>query len=348
MLSNPLSRRADKTCGGRVVVESFDSRVLAGNRPQDPVRRNVPVYLPPSYDTCNRRYPTIYMLAGYSGTGLSYLNTQWRSRSLPEQLDALINSGRMEESIVVMADGMTRYGGSQYINSPATGRYQDFVAEETVQHIDVQFRTIPCRDARAVVGKSSGGYGALRLGMDRPDVFCAVACHSGDIYFEYCYFPTLPVAASSIARHGSLPAFLEQFESQPRLRQADFDAINTIASAAAYASASDGEGDGLGFLLPFDPVSGELRPDVWAHWLTQDPLRLCGHHVADLRSLRVLFIDVGSTDEYFLHLGGRLFHQRLLQLKVPHRYEEFEDGHRGTSYRYDVSLPALRKVLVSE
>jgi len=84
----------------------------------------------------------------------------------------------MQEAIVVMADGMNRYGGSQYVDSSATGRYQAFLADETVAFVDRTYRTfLVARRERC--GKSSGGYGALMAGMQRSDVFGAVACHSG-------------------------------------------------------------------------------------------------------------------------------------------------------------------------
>lgn len=332
---------------GRVVIETLESRLLIGNRPGDPTTRRIPVYLPPSYDASpSRRYPVIYLLAGYTGTGLSYLGYSCFSPTLPERIDAMIASGRMDETIVVMADAMTRYGGSQYLDSPATGPYQRFVAEETVAHVDMRFRTLPTREARAVAGKSSGGYGALRMALERGDVFSACACHSGDMYFEYAYLPDIPKAVNAFMPHGSLPAFMTHFEGQVKKRSADFALINMVAMAAAYSPAEDGsEGDGLGLHLPFDPATGALREDIWARWLRHDPVRMVDPHANALRALSLLYIDVGSHDEYHLHLGARILRGRLEALDIAHRYDEFPDGHRDTSYRYEVSLPALRAVL---
>lgn len=332
---------------GRIVIEVIESRVLAFNRAGDPATRRVPVYLPPSYDASpDRRYPVIYVLAGYSGTGLSYLSYQCFAPNLPERLDGLMASGRMGDAIVVMADGMTRYGGSQYIDSTATGPYQRFVAEETVAHIDARYRTIPTREGRAVAGKSSGGYGALRLAMERGDVFSACACHAGDMYFEYAYLPDIPKAVNVIVPFGSLLSYMEHFERIPKKRGADFTAINMIGMAAAYSAADDGgDGDGLGFWMPFDFETGALREHVWARWLTHDPIRLLDRHADALRALSLLYIDVGSQDEYNLQIGARIMRERLSARGIAHQYEEFTDGHRDTSYRYDVSLPTLRAVL---
>lgn len=332
---------------GRIVIEAIESRALTGNRAGDPAVRRIPVYLPPSYDASpDRRYPVIYMLAGYSGTGLSYLNYQCFTPNLPERLDGLVASERMAEAIVVMADGMTRYGGSQYIDSPATGPYQRFVADETVAHIDARYRTVPTREGRAVAGKSSGGYGALRLAMERGDVFSACACHAGDMYFEYAYLPDIPKAVNVIVPFGSLLSYMEHFEGIPKKRGADFTAINIIGMAAAYSPAEEGsDGDGLGFYLPFDFETGALREHVWTRWLAHDPIRMLDRHADALRALSLLYIDVGAQDEYNLQIGARVMRERLNRLGIAHQYEEFTDGHRDTSYRYDVSLPALRAVL---
>lgn len=328
---------------GRVVIDEFQSRLLEGNLPRDPSRRRLPVYLPPSYDSApERRYPAIYVLAGFSGAGMSYLNYQCWAPNLPERVDALITAGQMPEVIVVMPDAMTRFGGSQYVNSTATAPYQDYIADEVVSWVDATYRTLASPRSRAVVGKSSGGYGALVMGMQRADVFGAVGCHSGDMYFEYCYFPDIPKAVSAIGAHGALESWLDYFESIPRKRSQDFVAMNIVAMSAAY---SPHPGRPLGFDLPFDPSTGRLREDVWERWLQHDPLRMLEHCAVSLRSLRAIFIDVGNKDEYFLNLGARLFHQALGEREIVHRYEEFSDGHRDTSYRYGVSLPYLVSAL---
>src|SRR5262245_47109830 len=117
---------------GRVVVESFESPLLQGNAAGDPHVRRVPVYLPPSYDASpERRYPVVFVLTGFMGRGRMLLNDNPWSPSLDDRMDTLIESG-CPEMILVMPDCFTRYGGSQYVNSTATGRYQDHVVRELV------------------------------------------------------------------------------------------------------------------------------------------------------------------------------------------------------------------------
>src|SRR4029077_9019007 len=96
-----------------------------------------------------------------------------------ERLDRLVGSGRMGEAIVVAPDGFTRWGGGQYLDSSALGDYETYLVREVLPAIDARFRPRTGRDARAIGGKSSGGFGALTLAMRNPEAFAAVASHAG-------------------------------------------------------------------------------------------------------------------------------------------------------------------------
>ncbi|TMK17498.1 MAG: esterase, partial [Actinobacteria bacterium] len=200
---------------GRVVRPVLQSELLRGNRLGDPSDRVTPVYLPPSYDESpNRRYPMILAIVGFTGTGRMLLNEDWFEPTLADRVDALIDSGEMNEAIVVMPDGATRYGGSQYMDSAATGPYGRYTAVEVIAWADREFRTIPRREARGVFGKSSGGYGSFRMAVDYPEVFSAFACHSGDSAFEYCYMPEFPKALRYLWHKNTTPKrFLDAYRS---------------------------------------------------------------------------------------------------------------------------------------
>ena len=221
---------------GRVVIETIDSRVLQGNAMGDPKRRELPVYLPPGYDSDpGPRYPSAYVLAGFTGRGLNLLNDAWGDETLPQRLDRLINSGRMQPMIVAMPDCRTRLGGSQYINSSATGRYEDYLIEELIPFVDACFRTRADRAQRAVLGKSSGGYGAIIQAMRHPEVFGLAASHSGDLYFDWCYKPDFVTVAANLARYGGLKKFCDNVLTI-RPRNAVFHVIqNAVAMASCYS-----------------------------------------------------------------------------------------------------------------
>jgi enterochelin esterase family protein len=322
---------------GTVVPELVDSRVLRGNPLGDPHVRRVPIYLPPSYGRGGRRYPVIYLLAGFTGSGEMLQNRLPWSETFAERCDRLIARRRMVESIVVMPDCFTRYGGSQYLNSSATGRYEDHLVKELVAHVDRSYRTIPGPGTRAVMGKSSGGYGAIVQGMRHPETFGVVCCTSGDMYFLYCYLPDFPKAADAFRKHGgSCASFLRAWERMPkRMDMSLFPAINTLAMASCYSPNPKSK---LGFDLPIDEKTGELRDEVWRRWLAWDPVMMVRRYARNLKKLSLLFLDCGTRDEFQLHHGMRIFHRKAKALGIAHAVEEFDDGHMNIPYRFDRSL----------
>jgi len=318
---------------GTVHFLKHESDVLKGNPLGDPFVRDVIVYTPPGYEQSKEEYPSIYCLTGFTGRGKMLLNDNAFAPNLAERMDGLIGAGKIKPMIVVMPDCFTYYGGSQYINSTATGNYEDYLTHEIVPFVDEKFRTIKTRDSRAVMGKSSGGYGSLVMGMRHADLFGLVCSTSGDCYFEYCYQEDFAKAYRAIK--GDPNAFIKKFWESEKKGKGDFPALNVIAMAACYSP------NGADFDLPFDLETGELRSEVCRRWLTNDPVRLAERHADALRSLKLLFIDAGTHDEFYLDIGARILSRKLRDLGVEHLHEEFDDGHMNISYRYDRSLELI-------
>jgi enterochelin esterase family protein len=266
------------------------------------------------------------------------LNDAPWDETLPQRMDRLIAEGRVQPMILVMPDCFTRIGGSQYINSPAVGRYEDHVVNELVPYVDQNYRTMAHRDSRAIVGKSSGGYGALILAMRHPETFGIMASHSGDAYFELCYKPDFPAALNGLTKYGGLDKFWDSIPTI-RPRGKEFNALlNTIAMSACYSPNPNAP---HGFDLPFDTETGELRDEVWQRWLEWDPVMLVDKHRDALKSLRLIYLDAGLRDEFNLQYGARIFVKRLRDRDIACVHEEFDDGHFGIQYRYDNSLCAI-------
>ena len=327
---------------GMVVLDAVESGALRGNPHGDPPRRPLPVYLPPSYSTTERRYPTIYWLPGFAGTALGALNDDPWLPSLPEAMDGALAQGA-PEAILVVVDGFTRFGGSQYLNSPANGRYEDYVVQDVVGHVDAHYRTLPHAESRGIAGKSSGGYGALVLGMRHPEVFGAISAHSADAYFDLCYRLEFPKLLRAAARFGSVDAFLTGFLV---LEKKTSDLIGPLSLAAmAMAYSPNPSRPPYYYDLPFDAYTGELDAAVWARWLAWDPVHLVAEHAPALRAMRLLFLECGLRDEYALQYGARVLARRLDAIGVRYLHEEFDDGHSRTHYRYPAALARLAGAL---
>lgn len=328
---------------GTVRVDRFvlRSAALRDNPLGDPSEREVIVVLPPGYDDDARRHPVVLFLAPFTGFGATLLNRGCWEEGLDQRIGRLFAQG-CPPALLVLPDGCTRLGGSQYVNSSALGRYEDHVVEEVLPEVERRYRTLARPGGRAVVGRSSGGFGALHLALQRPGLFGAVASHSGDLGFELCYPHDFPVCAGELARAGGIAPFLAAFFPKPHHSAAEFTTISTLAMAAAYSPSPNSRD---GFELPFDLQTCERRPEVFARWLALDPVVRVEKEAEKLKGLRLLFVDCGTRDEYHLHFGARRFVRAARRRGLEVAHQEFDDGHRGTSYRYDVSLPLLIRSL---
>lgn len=336
----PVARR------GRVVGFDHESRLLADNPLGDPAHRRHPVYLPAGYDESDRRYPVLWCLAAYTNAGPGQVNWRNHGENLPERLDRLIESGAMPPVIVVFPDCYTSLGGNQYVNTPAMGPYADYLIEELVPAIDGAYRTIPEPAARAVFGKSSGGFGALHLSLSHPGCWSAAATHAGDAGFDRAHLGDFPLAAGVLARHdGDIEHFVRTFWRDKRPGGAQFHTMMTLCMAASY---SPDDSCPLGLRLPFDLHTCELDESVWARWLAFDPVRRVESESDRLADLNGLWIDVGHRDQYHIQYGTRQMHRTLVEQGVDHHFEEFEGTHSGIDWRYDHSLPWLAQRLKAE
>ncbi|MEZ5429542.1 MAG: alpha/beta hydrolase-fold protein [Pyrinomonadaceae bacterium] len=329
---------------GTVRILRHESRILLDNPAGDPAERDLYVYLPPGYDADDeKRFPVVYCLTGFTGRGKMFLNDSAFSPNLAERLDKLIGDGRIRPMIVVMPDCFTKYGGSQYINSEATGRYEDYLTGEIVPFVDRLYRTRADRNSRAVAGKSSGGYGALIYGMRHSGLFGLAASIAGDCYFEMCYKPDVKTAFRAIK--GDPGKLLEKFwDEEAKKGKNDFDGLNMIGMSACYSPNPDSE---WGFDLPFNLETGELREEVWQRWLENDPVHLVEKYAENLRSLKLLFIDAGNQDEFALDIGARVLVKKLKERDIPHIHEEFDGGHFNINYRYNRTFEAISEAIDS-
>jgi hypothetical protein len=333
---------------GRLDEHVITSELLRDNPLGDPCDRPLWVYVPPGYDDePDRRYPAVYMIQGYTGSiGMWRNRTPWR-QPYPELADRVFADGGVPPVIVVYVDAWTALGGSQYLDSPGTGRYHSYLCEEVVAWVDAHYRTLPSRDHRAISGKSSGGYGAMITPMLRPDVFGALATHAGDALFEVCYQPVFPKVARMLRDEydGSYEKFFEDFRGRiPMTKETDLPLIEQYAYAAAYSAEADGT-----VRLPFDDT-GRIVPQVWERWLARDPVLMAGEpeYAEALRSLRAVWIDAGNKDEFHLDFGAIAFRRAVEAAGVKDdvvAFELFPGKHGAIEYRYPLALSWLAERL---
>ena len=329
----------DLELAGRLEQRELVSAALRDNPLGDPATRPVWVYLPPGYDTSGSRHPVIYVLQGFGGFVTRWGHHRMLELTTPELIDGVFAAGA-PPCLVVYVDAWTRLGGSQFLDSPGTGRYHTYLCEDVVGFVDGEYRTIPEARHRALVGHSSGGYGAVVTAMLRPDVFSSCASLAGDCLFELSLLPDIARAYRALRDHydGSYDRFLAELDTRPAMSRADDFALMMIwALAACYSAEPDGS-----VSLPFDPATGAVLPDVWARWLVRDPVRMAPHHTEALRALHGIWIDAGRHDEYFLDLGAEALATELHRAGVGDLAFELYDGtHFHSAQRYPLAVAWL-------
>ena len=327
---------------GRIDEQTITSQLLKDNPLRDPHERPLWVYLPPGYDAePDRRYPSVYVIQGYAQHLATWANRAPYRQPFPETADAVFASGQAPPAIVVYVDAWTAYGGSQFVDSPGTGRYQSYLCDEVVPWVDARYRTLAEPAHRAIMGKSSGGFGAMITPMLRPDLFGALATHAGDSLYELCYIPEFGKAVRYLREYdGDIWRWWADFGSRTSFtREADHGLLMLLGVAACFSADPDGT-----VHLPFDPRTGVIRPGVWQRWLDWDPVRMIPKYADALRGLRAVWIDAGVRDEWFLDIGAEAVNAALRQVGVPAekiRFELFEASHMGIDYRYPLSLAWL-------
>lgn len=316
----------------------IESEALRDNLLGDPSRREVLVYTPPGYDE-GGAYPLLMVLPAFGATHRSLLEADLWTPSMLGRYEALLAQGRVPPALLVFPDASNALGGSQFVDSSVGGAYQRFLADEVIAAVDQAFRTLADPAARAVVGRSSGGFGALRLGLSRGDVFGVVGGHAADAAFELSLRPLLLKAAIAFEAAGGVEAYATQLRAEGPKGPFGHDAAFVLACAVAYCPTPTAPFPHL--LLPFEPQHAALRSDVWARWLRHDPLQMLreGQELGPLA--RFVYLDAGNRDEYGLHFAARMLAEAFHDRGVEVFHEEFEGGHRGTSWRYERSLPLL-------
>jgi hypothetical protein len=336
-LADPLARPLAGVLDELVV----ESEVLAGNPLGDSARRPLLVYSSPGVASASGGVPSVYVIQGYSGQALMWLERLPFEPTMIERLDAMFTDTDCPDAIVVFVDAWTALGGAQFLNSSAVGRYMDYLCDEVPAFVDERYPTLAGRDHRGLAGKSSGGYGAMVVPMLRPDVWGALASHAGDALFECCYQREFPVIARQLRDHfdGSYDKLLDAVKDAPAFDWEKFGAAFSLyAYAAAYSPDPERPGKAL---LPFELSTGKLIDDVWAKWLELDPVRMVSTHAEALKSMRHIYLDGGKSDEWFLDLGAQAVSDEMTKHGIEHTLELFDGKHGGITYRYPGAIREL-------
>jgi hypothetical protein len=317
----------------RVDELTIESDALRGNPLGDPHVRPVWVWTPPGYDRDgDRDYPSIYVLQGYTGELEMWRNRLAYRPTFPELLDR-----EAPHCVVVFVDARTSVGGSQFVDSNGSGKYNTYLCDELVPFVDDRYRT---NGVRGLSGKSSGGYGAAVTAMIRPDLFQGFASHSGGGLFDVTIRPFFRLAARELRDRweGSIERFLEHLRGPaPLASPDDVHILLQWGFSAAYSADEDGT-----IRLPYDVATAEVIPELWERWLEWDYPTLVPRHADALRGMRAIYFDCGRQDEWYLDLTMEWMRRHLTELGVADLQTElFDATHAAIEYRYPLGIRYL-------
>jgi len=300
---------------------------LSNNLVGEPAERMIYVYLPPSYNTSDKHYPVVYYLPGYGDS----LMLGFR---LPGDLVSLIEDGKVNEMILVVASGDSKMGGSFYVNSPVTGNWEDHIVSDVVGYIDSHFRTLPQAEARGITGHSMGGFGALNIAMHHPDVFGAVYSMSPGLFDEDGLAESFMFAQErtiqSFVNYEKELASLTLEEAQKKM----FASPQEFALAYGYAFAPDPDRHPPYFDYPYTEVDGLLVRDdaTWKTWesgfggIAEETVQ----YKDNLLKLKGIVVDYGIHDENpWIPKGSEYYGEQLGAAGIPVKVESYNGNHGG-------------------
>jgi S-formylglutathione hydrolase FrmB len=303
-----------------IVQERLEASELAGNLLGDPTERDLFVYLPGGYEESDMRYPTAYLLHAYGQTAQQLVfpetdGLRW-SPSLEDTLAPVFGRMGVPPMIVVIADGSSRWGCGQWVDSPVTGNFEQYVLRDVVPHVDSTYRTLPSASSRGVFGFSSGGFGAWNLASRNPDVFGAMGVLSADSFLD-------------MTHKFVLYKYLDSIWPEPPNGPVEGNDWSEIVYDYSAAYSPNPDNPPFYVDLPVAFPSGELIQKVWDRWLSFDPVVNVHDRLDNLRKLSGILLDVGTNDDYNLHWGHRLLSHHLTEAGIAHEHRENAGNHGG-------------------
>jgi enterochelin esterase-like enzyme len=163
--------------GSRVQDDHFHSFALDGTL-------HFEVYLPADYATTAKRYPVIYFLHGLPSVATAYQGFGFVERALDQAGTTAI--------LVVPQGARWNEPDPEYVDHSPGDKWETAISGELPVIVDSLYRTIPQRSARAIVGLSAGGFGAMHIGLAHLNTFSVIESWSG--YFH----PTDPTGTKAL------------------------------------------------------------------------------------------------------------------------------------------------------
>ncbi len=310
-----------------------ESKVLSSNLLQDTARKQH--YVLQSRKTKPKM--VVVHLSGFFGSGSQNFQQKTLEENFPQQIMNLTRRGKIPSALHVFVDGMTAWGGGQFINSDLFGRHSDHLQMELAPLLKSVF-PLDNKAPWIVMGTSSGGYGALHhVSLPKSPFQVAIAI-APDSDFATAVLPDFYKAApylESLSNVAQVQKALQSGELQKKKNF--FTIINALAMTGCYSRT----GANKKLQFPIDLKTGELN-SVWNLWKQKDPVYFLNQRAAHLRK-KTVYLEVGKCDDFCLYYGVRKIRDVLKRKKIRTIYHEFPGTHFGLNDRKLKALEWLKK-----
>ena len=338
----------------RLITARIPAPSLANNRLGERAEQFVAIYLPPSYYTSTHNYPVVYFLTGYGDDAGS------AAPPLRAAMDRLVESGKTQEMMVVVASGVNSLGGSFYVNSSVTGNWEDYIVTDVVHYVDGHYRTLPQAQSRGIAGHSMGGFGALNIAIRHPEVFSAVYSLSPGLFDENGLSNSQMFASQStidafLQTEAKLMSMSAEEASQKFVNTVNNNNFNTVFAYAYGIAFSSDPARNTFVNYPYARSDDQLVRDdaVWQTWESgfggiKAEIR---QYKANLLKLKALVVDYGTNDEFqWIPQGCQYFDQQLTAANIPHKVLSYKGGHQDQLRQRieEHMLPLFLEVLAFE
>ena len=297
-------------------VLEVPGNTLRDNPLGDPPGRRVAIFVP-NDSKPDAPLPLVVYLPGWGGSSEDAI-----SQGAGAWFGAVVDrmAERNQPVRIAVVDGRSRYGGSQFLNSTATGRYADFVADEIVSAVNARHPSPKSGLSTILAGHSSGGYGALWLTMNHQDKFAAVVALSPDSDFEVTHKPLVQQPSVRAVTQEELDAAMAKTDGR---LPSDGLARLVMGLCANYAPVAGQPGR---FDWLYDG-RGQWRAEAWQRWLDLDPLSLVRKNPNAFASTQRVYLDGAEHDEFGANIGARKIQEILQKRPAPSTFYESPGGH---------------------
>lgn len=301
---------------GSIVSKVINSKALQNTGGENP-NRKISIYLPPQYETSNKRYPVIYYLHGFMGKDSIFPN-------MKQILDAAIQKNKIKPFILVQADNYTLFEGSFYSNSTLTGNWDEFMSKELVEYVDKNFKTIAHKDSRGIGGHSMGGYGAFKIAMLHPDIFSSV----------YALSPGLLAFVKEFGPNSTSYKEVQNVKTQEDLKKTYYPKV-LVAVARAWSPNPNKPPFYCDFPFTYEGDKMVVNQAVLEKWEANMPVYMVDKYADNLRKLTAIKMDWGRNDSPRFPVQIGMLSQRLENLGINHYSEEYIGDHGNKIWAKD-------------